>query len=127
MGSNGVFLIPIVGSIGFFSVLAVALWAINRRRERESLYQGETVRKISEAHGQQAVLDYILEVERIRTRRLQGAYAMGGIVAACGGAGLTIFLWADRYYPYDHAYLVGLIPLFIGLGLIAYTQLSRKT
>ena len=128
MGNNMglVFLVPVAGAIGFFSLAAVWAWAINRRRERESLYQDETVRKISESHGQQAVIDYLLEVERIRTRRLQSAYTVGGIVAACGGAGLMIFLFPDTHYSYDHGYLVGLIPLLIGLGLIAYTQLSRK-
>jgi hypothetical protein len=124
MGPNTVFLIPVFGIIGMFSFCAVALWAINRRRERESLYHGETVRKIAEAHGQQAVLDYVAVVERIRTRRLQNAFTVGGIIAACGGAGLMIFLWADRGYPYDHTYLVGLIPLLVGLGLLAYTRLS---
>jgi hypothetical protein len=120
-----VFLVPIVGAIGFFSFAAVWLWSINRRRERESLYLSETVRKVSEAHGQQAALDYMREVERIRTRRLQSAYTVGGIVAACGGAGLTIFLWGDRY-AYDHTYLVGLIPLLVGLGLIVYTRFAPK-
>jgi hypothetical protein len=51
---------------------------------------------------------------------------VGGIIAACGGAGLFIFLWADRAYGYDKGYFVALIPLFIGLGLLAYTQLARK-
>ena len=125
MGNNFVFLVPIVGSIGLFSFCAVAFWAINRRRERESLYHGETVRKISETHGQQAVIEYLLEVERIRTRRLQSAYTVGGIIAACGGAGLTIFLFPT--YAYDHTYLVGLIPLLVGLGLVAYALLSRKS
>ena len=129
MGNNMglVFLVPAVGALGLFSLAAVWAWAINRRRERESLYHDETVRKISETHGQPAVLEYMLEVERIRTRRLQSAYAVGGIIAACGGAGLTIFLWADRHSSFDHDYLVGLIPLFIGLGLIAFTLLPRKT
>jgi uncharacterized protein DUF6249 len=122
-----VFLVPIVGSIGLFSFCAVALWAINRRRERESLYHGETIRKIAETHGQQAMLDYILEVERIRTKRLQSAYTVGGIIAACGGAGLLIFLFPDRNFGNDRVYLVALIPLFIGIGLVAYTRLSRKT
>jgi len=128
MGNNMglVFLIPAIGALGFFSLAAVWAWAINRRRERESLYHDETVRKISEAHGQQAVLDYMLEVERIRMRRVQSAYTVGGIIAACGGAGLFIFLWADRGYGYDKGYFVALIPLFIGLGLLAYTQLARK-
>ncbi|HUO66988.1 MAG TPA: hypothetical protein VMV37_05595 [Gammaproteobacteria bacterium] len=127
MGNNMVFLIPAIGALGFFSLASVWAWAINRRRERESLYHDETVRKIAEAHGQSAVLEYMREVERIRARRLQHAYTVGGIIAACGGAGLLIFLFADRHYGYDQGYLVGLIPLFIGLGLIAYSQLSRKS
>src|SRR5262245_27872832 len=64
MGNNMglVFLVPAVGALGLFSLAAVWAWAINRRRERESLYHVETVRKISETHGQPAVLDYMLEV-----------------------------------------------------------------
>ena len=124
MGPYSFFLIPVVGSIGLFSFCAIAIWAINRRRERESLYHGETVRKISETHGQQAVFDYLREIERIRTRRLQSAYTVGGIVAACGGAGLTLFLFPA--YSYDHTYLVGMIPLLVGLGLLAYTRFTPK-
>jgi len=126
MGPFSFVLIPVVGSIGLFSFCAVAFWAINRRSERESLYHGETVRKISETHGQQAVFDYLLEIERIRTRRLQSAYTVGGIIAACGGAGLMIFMWAVDDIREEHTYFVALIPLLVGLGLIAYTQLSRK-
>jgi hypothetical protein len=122
MGPYAVFLIPIVGFIGIFSLAAVAFWSINRRRERESLYHGETVRKIADAHGQQAVFDYILEIERMRTRRFLSALAVGGIVTACAGAGLMIFLWAVEG-PGEHVYFVGLIPLFVGLGLLTYTQL----
>jgi hypothetical protein len=72
------------------------------------------------------VFDYLLEIERIRTRRLQSAYTVGGIIAACGGAGLMIFMWAVEDIREEHTYFVALIPLLVGLGLIAYTQLSRK-
>ena len=123
MGYGLVFLVPVAVIIGLFSFAAVALWSISRRRERESLYHSETVRKVSEAHGQQAVFDYLHEVERIRTRRLQSAYAVSGIVAACAGAGLTIFLWAMENTREEHVYFVGLIPLLVGLGLLAYAQL----
>ena len=123
MESNLVFLVPVAALVGVFSFVAVAFWAINRRRERETLYHSETVRKIAEAHGQQAVLDYLREIERLRVQRLHTGYTVGGIVAACGGAGLMIFLWAGRYYAYDQTYLVALIPLLVGIGLIAYTQL----
>lgn len=123
MGSNVWFLVPVVAFIGLFSFLAIAFWSFSRRRERESLYQGETVRKISETHGPQAMVDYLLEVERIRTRRLQSAYTVGGIIAACAGAGLMIFMWAVDDIREEHTYFVGLIPLFVGLGLLVYTQL----
>jgi hypothetical protein len=126
MGENLVFFIPIAMFIGLFSFAAVAYWSINRRRERESLYHGETLRKIADAHGQQAVFDYMLEVERIRTRRLHSAYTVGGIIAACAGAGLMIFLWALDDARREHVYFVGLIPLFVGLGLLAYTLLAPK-
>jgi len=126
MGPNTVFLIPITMFIGLFSFAAVAFWSISRRRERESLYQSETVRKVSEAHGQQAVFDYLHEVERIRTRRLMGAYTVGGIFAAGVGAGLMIFLWAMEETREEHVYFVGLIPLFVGLGLLMYARLAPK-
>ena len=126
MGNGLVFLVPVATMIGFFSFASVWLWSISRRRERESLYQSETVRKISEAHGQQAVFDYLHEFERLRARRLQGAYTVGGIIAACGGAGLTIFLWAMEDTREEHVYFVGLIPLLVGLGLLAYTRLAPK-
>jgi uncharacterized protein DUF6249 len=126
MGEQFVFFVPIAMFIGLFSFAAVAYWSINRRRERESLYHGETLRKIADAHGQQAVFDYMLEVERIRTRRLHSAYTVGGIIAACAGAGLMIFLWAVDDAHREHAYFVGLIPLFVGLGLLAYTLLAPK-
>jgi len=126
MGYGLVFLVPVAALIGMFSLASVWLWSISRRRERESLYQSENVRKISEAHGQQAVLDYLHEVERIRTRRLQDAYSVGGILAACAGAGLMIFLWAMEDTREEHVYFVGLIPLFVGLGLLVYARLAPK-
>ena len=44
-------LIPIVGSIALFSFLAVSHWVEARRKERESYYKNETLKKIADQTG----------------------------------------------------------------------------
>ena len=121
-----VFLIPIVLFLSFFSFAAVAFWSVNRRRERESLYLNETVRKIAELHGQPAVFDYLRAAEQIRAARINAALAIGGIFAACGGAGMIIFMYGVPDIREEGVYFVGLIPLLVGLGLFAYSRLAAK-
>ena len=67
----GVFLIPIVGSISLFSFLAVASWADARRRERETYYTTETMKKLGEGSGEAAksALEYLHEQRRSIDRR----------------------------------------------------------
>ena len=120
------FMVPIVLFVSVFSFAAVAYWSISRRRERESLYLNETLRKISELHGQQAMFEYLRESERIRTRRFLAALNVGGILTASLGVALTIFLFANQSTHDVHAYFVGLIPLLMGLGLLAYTRVAAK-
>jgi hypothetical protein len=120
------FMIPIVLFVSVFSFLAVAFWSISRRRERESLYLNETLRKISELHGQQAMFEYLRENERIRTRRFLAALNVGGILTAALGVALTIFLFANHATHEEQTYFVGLIPLLAGLGLLAYSRGAAK-
>ncbi|HEX5047074.1 MAG TPA: hypothetical protein VFX89_08145 [Gammaproteobacteria bacterium] len=121
-----VFLIPIVMFISLFSFCGVAFWSVNRRRERESLYLNETVRKIAELHGQPAVFDYLRTSEQIRVARMHAALAIGGIFAACGGAGMIIFMYGVEDMREEGIYFVGLIPLLVGLGLLTYSRLAAK-
>ena len=118
--------IPIVMFISLFSFCAVAFWSVNRRRERESLYLNETVRKIAELHGQPAVFDYLRAAEQIRVARLHGALAIGGVFAACFGAGMIVFMYAVEDIREENVYFVGLIPLFVGIGLFVYARLAAK-
>jgi hypothetical protein len=116
--------------VALFSCIAVAVWASQRRKERESLYYHETVRKIAEMHGAQAVIEYMRETDKLKTRRVGNGLRLGGIVAICGGAALTLFLWAAVYMPsggHGSIYLVaGLIPVLVGIGLLVYSGVRAK-
>ena len=113
-------LIPIVGSIALFSFLGVASWSDARRKEREAYYTAETLKKIAESSGEgaKAAIEYIHEQSRnVVHRRLEGM-KLGGLITAAVGLGLMFFLHGvERSEP---AYLVGLIPLLIGVALMVY-------
>lgn len=113
-------LVPIVGSIALFSFLGVASWSEARRKEREAYYTAETLKKISESSGEGAksAVEYLQEQNRnARQRRLEGI-KLGGLITAAVGIGLMFFLHGvEREEP---VYLVGLIPLLIGVALMVY-------
>jgi Flp pilus assembly protein TadB len=115
--------------VAILSFVAVVIWAFQRRKERESLYYNETIRKIAEMHGPQAMLDYMRETDKLKTRRVGNGLTLGGILAVFGGAALTFFLFNAVFIPsavgggggHGFIYLVGLIPVLVGLGLLFYS------
>jgi len=108
------------GAVALFSFLAVATWADNRRREREAYYRSELLKKLSEMQGD-AALPLLREQERNATRRHREGIRLGGLVTAAVGIGLMIFL---RAIPTDGpVYLVGLIPLLIGVALLVHSYI----
>ena len=119
-----------VGSIALFSFIAVASWADARRREREAYYNSETLKKIAEAQGAGAssAIEFLREEALRRAEDKKNAaqhrregIKLGGLVTAAVGIGLIIFVRAiERDEP---VYLVGLIPLLIGVALLAYSYL----
>jgi len=116
----GAFLIPIVGSISLFSFLAVASWSDARRKERESYYMADALKKISESSGEAAksALDYLREQENIAVRKRVEGMKLGGLITAGVGIGVMIFLRGIEHS--EPAYLVGVIPLLVGLALAIY-------
>jgi hypothetical protein len=109
--------------VAILSFAAVATWAFQRRKERESLYYHETVRKIAELHGAEAVLDYMRETDKVKTRRIGNGFILGGILAIFGGAALTFLLLAAVVIPSGgggYIHFVGLIPVLVGIGLLVY-------
>jgi hypothetical protein len=115
-----VFLIPIVGSIALFSFLAVASWSDARRRERETYYNTEALKKIAESSGEGAkgALEYLQQQDRGITRRRLEGMKLGGLITAGVGIGVMALL---RGLVHDEpVYLVGLIPLLVGAALLIY-------
>jgi ferric-dicitrate binding protein FerR (iron transport regulator) len=112
-----------VGAIAVFSWLAVASWSDARRREREAYYKSEVLKKIAETPGAGAVsaLELKREEERIAERRRHGGLRLGGLITLAVGIGMMVFLRALEHE--QPVYLVGLIPLLIGVALLAYSYL----
>jgi ferric-dicitrate binding protein FerR (iron transport regulator) len=106
-----------VAAGGMWAFIAVASWGDSRRKEREAYYRHETIKKITEMPGE-AGLALLREEERQTAHRRQENIKLGGLVTFAVGVGLMIFLRGiDQTEP---VYLVGLIPLLAGLGLLAY-------
>ena len=113
-------LIPVVAIISVFTFVAVATWAENRRKERESYYRHETYRKIMEQQGESAekVQALMREEELQRNRRRIEGLKLGGMITFVVGIGSMIFLYV--LIGDEPIYLAGLIPLLIGLVLLIY-------
>jgi len=115
--------IPVVGSIALFSFLSVAVWSDARRKEREEYYKNETLKKIAESSGEgaQAAIELLREQNRTVTKRRLEGMKLGGLITTVVGIGVMVLL---RGLVNDEpVYLSGLIPLLIGLALLAYTFL----
>ena len=114
-------LIPIVGSIALFSFLAVASWSDARRKERESYYKNETLKKIAESSGDgaRAAIELLHAEERTALQKRREGIKLGGLVTFATGIALMIFL---RGVAQDDpgAYLVGVIPALVGAALLLY-------
>ena len=105
------------------SFLAVAIWAKNRRLEREAYYKNENLKKIAEAQGTSAnaALEFLREQEKVRALRHREGLKLGGLVTIAVGLGFFLVLWATG--PSRPAYFAGLIPFLIGLALLAYVYI----
>jgi len=116
----GAFLIPIVGSISLFSFLAVASWSDARRKEREAYYTSDALKKIAESssEGAKSAVEYLQEKNKFAARRRVEGLKLGGLITAAVGIGLMVFLRAIEHE--EPVYVMGLIPLLIGLALAVY-------
>jgi hypothetical protein len=120
-----IFLFLSVASVALFSFVSVAVWSSARRREREAYYRSETIKKIADTQGagSSSAIEFLREEEKNAARRRQEGQKLGGMITVAVGIGMILFINAvDRRDP-DPAYLVGLIPLRIGVTLLAYTYL----
>jgi hypothetical protein len=119
MDMTVILLIPIAGTLGLFTLLSVAAWADQRRKEREALYRSETLKKLAESTGEvaQQILAMIREQDREETRKGLEGMKIGGLVVTVVGAGVMIML---RLMTGGQEWTAGLIPLLVGLALLLY-------
>ena len=118
-----IFLFLSVASVALFSFVAVAVWSGERRREREAYYRSETIKKVADAQGAggSSAIEFLREEEKIAARRRREGQKLGGLITVAVGIGLMVFINAVDHSDPTPAYLVGLIPLIIGVALLAYT------
>ncbi len=119
-----VFLIPVVAIAGGCMVGAVSVWSENRRKEREEFHRNETYQKMLDGSAESAetVRQMIREEESRRERQRIDNQAlglkMGGWITTVAGLGLGVFLYF--IVPDEPVWLVGLIPLLVGVVLAFY-------
>ncbi len=111
---------PIAMVIVVFAFVIVIHWVDMQRKERESFYKAETVRRVTEASGEgaKAALELMRQDERLKRIKVREGMKIGGLVNIGVGVGLLIFLRA--LLPGTAIYLCGLIPGFIGVGFLLY-------
>ena len=127
MVPNGLFLFLSVVMVSVFSFVSIAVWTEARRKERESYYKAESTRRLAEmsADGAQHVIAMLQEEERIRQAELRTkevkvieGMKIGGLVNIAVGVALMFLIRGTSQET--SAYLVGLIPGFIGVALLVY-------
>jgi hypothetical protein len=120
-------MIPIIGSVVFFSFLSVVGWASQKRREREAFYRYEMLKKLVEqggAGGQQA-LELIRTEAQLQDRRRREARILGGLITAVIGASVMILLYV--LVPAVGVWTAGLIPFSVGAAILLFALFTPRT
>ena len=115
------FILGIVGSISTFGFFAVASWANARRRERESYYRSEVLKKLAEAgqDGSSAALEMFREQQRTTDRNRVEIQRLSGLILVAVGVGLMVLL--KGVATNEAAWRSGLIPGLVGAVLLIYS------
>lgn len=108
-----------VSSVALFSFMAVASWSDNRRKDRESYYRNDMLKKIAESSGAgaSAAIELLREQDRLETLRKRQGMKIGGTVLLAIGLGILIFLHA--LIPHAPIYLGGVMLMLMGAALYA--------
>ena len=114
-----------VSAVAVFSMVSIVSWSDARRKERESYYKNEMLKKVAESGpGANQALELMREEARIAALRTKQGLQIGGLITAAAGLGVLIFLRALLGRD-EGVFLSGLIPLFVGMALYASSYLVK--
>lgn len=122
-GNMGLWLFLSIGAVSLFVVfIPLVIWMENRRKEREAFYQAETVRRLAEASGEgaKAAIELMREQNRLSRIKMLEGLKIGGVINLGVGVALVIFLRVLLGSGQGSPFLCGLIPGFIGIGMLTY-------
>ncbi len=122
--STAFWLMIAVTSTAFFTFLIFIVWLDGRQKERQAHYRDEMARKIAEAGDSGPVLEFVHAIEKADAERARMKASVSGLVTMAAAAGLMIFL--NQVAPSSAVYLVGLIPLFVGVVLLFLGEFMLK-
>jgi hypothetical protein len=121
--SMGLWLFLSIGAVCLFVVfIPLVTWIENRRKEREAFYQADTIRRLAESSGDgaKAAVELMREQSRLTRIKMLEGMKIGGVINLGVGVGLVIFLRVLLGAGPGSPFLCGLIPGFIGIGMLAY-------
>jgi len=119
------FMVTVVAAVAM-SLVAVLGWFNLRKKEREAHYRSETLRRITQSPDPAAAMAFLREVEKAEAARTRNGARIAGLVTIAAGVGLTIFLNAAVFGAPRLFYLVGLIPILVGVALLVFTELIAR-
>ena len=126
-GSFGLWAFLTISAVALFAVfIPLVTWMENRRKERDAFYKSEMIRRVAEASGDgaKATVELLREQHRMGLSKTREGMKIAGIINICVGIALLIFLRA--LIAADPVYLCGLIPGFIGIGMLVYVYVLAE-
>lgn len=114
-------LIPIVSMVAIFTFLSIAVWAEERRKEREAHYRSELMKKMLEQPGDAAerILQLMRDEETRAVAQKREGRRLGGLVTMAVGVGLSVLFAALE--PGGSLWVIGVIPFLIGTVIFAFS------
>lgn len=113
-----------VTSTAFLTFISFVIWVEGRRKEREAHYRDEMTRRIADAADPAPILEYVRATARADAEQVRLKARVAGLITFAGGLGLTIFL--HQLVSTAAVYLVGLIPIFVGVVLLILSGFMMK-
>lgn len=117
------FMVAVIGTAGI-TFVTIVIWVSERTKQRQAHYESENIRKLIESGGAEAATLFLAERQKARAIETRNGMRLGGIVTIAVGFALMVFF--HQMFGGAPLYLVGLIPMAVGVALLAFTELVSR-